>query len=259
MISIVIADSQTGFRDSIRNLLSTQKDFEVIGLGSDGYEALELIKKCKPNVALLELELPILNAANICSSLKVYSPDTAVIVLVETSNDDDILQVIGSGISGYLIRSSVLDEISMAVRCVHKDGYHMSRESALRTKWLFTEFMQGKLSLGRTPIIRQEKATASLLINKAEMKIAVNVGEGWSNKQIAERMHLKESTVRNYVSMILQKTGLENRTQIAIYAINNGFAARDALSERGVKACKRRRAPSAQSRDPAQLEFQYEF
>jgi DNA-binding NarL/FixJ family response regulator len=260
MIRVVIVDSENDFRDSVKNLLSAQKDFDVVGVGGDGYDALKLVDELKPDVALLELELPMLNAMKIYPSLKLRSPNTAIIILTKTSDDATILRGISTGLSGYLLRSSVLDEISLAVRRVHSDGFHMSREIALRAFQLFSESIQENSHSNAKISIVPEKTLEPLLINKVEMQIAAYIGEGLSNKQIAEQMNLKDGTVRNYISLILQKTGLEHRTQIAIYAFNNGFADKDDIIKRRVKPAKRKQPRNTQyRRDPVQLEFPLEI
>jgi DNA-binding NarL/FixJ family response regulator len=263
MISIVIVDSQTGFRDSITNLLSAQKDFDVIASGKDGFDALKLVEELKPDVAILELELPMLDAIKVSPSIRLRSPRTAVIVLTNAYNDETILQMISNGLAGYLLRSSVLDEISAAVRRVYGGvGYHMSPEASFRAIQLFSDF------LNRTPC---EVAAASapaetigpFFLNKIEMQIAAFIGDGMSNKQISQRLDLKEGTVRNYISTILQKTGLDHRTQIAIYAFKNGFAEQEEVKrQRGRRAASAPRNRSITNNfrlNPLQLELPLEL
>jgi DNA-binding NarL/FixJ family response regulator len=232
MISIVVVDSQVGFRDSITNLLSMQKDFRVLASGKDGFDALKLIEELKPDVAILELELPLLDAMKISPSIRLRSPGTSIILLTNTHDDETILQMISNGLSGYLLRSSVLDEISSAVRRVYGGaGYHMSPEAGFRAIRLFSDFLNK--GMARIPPDAASGETSDpLFLNRIEMRIAASIGEGLSNRQIAERLALKEGTVRNYISVILQKTGLSHRTQIAIYAFKNGFAEKERLRKR---------------------------
>ncbi|MDR3302452.1 MAG: response regulator transcription factor [Spirochaetaceae bacterium] len=256
MIRVVIVDSQDDFRDNIKNILSSQKDFDVIGVGSDGYDALNLVAELKPDVVLLDIELPMLNGMKICPSLKIRSPNTAIIIVTTASDDATILRWISNGLSGFLLRISVFDEISMAVRRVHKNGFYMSCEIILRVIRLFTEFVQENSPSRAKFFLEPEKTIEPLVINKVEMRIAAYIGQGLSNKQIAEQLNLKDGTVRNYISLILQKTGLEHRTQIAIYAFNNGFANQDDINKQRVEPHKRKQKLNIQyRRDPIQLEF----
>lgn len=228
MIRIVIVDSQNDFRTGMTNLLSTQKDFDVVAVGKDGFDALKLIEEFMPDVAILELELPLLDAMKVCPSIKLRSPKTAIIVLTNTFNDETILQMISNGLAGYLLRSSVLDEIGLAVRRVTGDGYHMSRAAACRAIELFGDFLN-KNNSRLPPDIEPEagETSGTFFLNRIEMRIARFIGEGLTNRQIAESMDLKEGTIRNYISIMLQKTGLKHRTQIAIYTFKNSFAERD--------------------------------
>jgi DNA-binding NarL/FixJ family response regulator len=257
MIKIVIIDSQKDFRDSIANLLAVQHDFVVLGVGKDAYDALKLVEALKPDVVLLELDLPMINAIKLCPSIKLRSSGTAIIILTkENNNDETILQMISSGASACLLRSSVLDEISIAVRSVHKNDYHMSREIMSRVIYLFSELIRGRGTYGATAHFEPIKHIDPILINRIEMKIVACVGQGLSNKEIAGKLKLKEGTVRNYVSLILQKTGLEHRTQIAIYAFNNGFVAQEDCVKRETKPAKRKRTMTVQfRRNSSQIEL----
>jgi DNA-binding NarL/FixJ family response regulator len=224
MIRIVVVDSQNEFRKSVVNLLSSQNDFDVVGVGRDGFDALKLIETLKPDLAILELELPMLSALKVCPSAKIRSPETDVIILASSVSDETILGVVKNELAGYMLRSSVKDEICVAVHSIAEGGYHMSRDIISRMIKLFGEFVQNEPSVVPKLSIDGEKELDPILINKIELKIARCIGLGRSNRQIAEDLDLKEGTVRNYISVILQKTGLQHRTQIAIYAFNNGFA-----------------------------------
>jgi DNA-binding NarL/FixJ family response regulator len=138
-----------------------------------------------------------------------------------------------------MLRNSVLDEISGAVhRVVHKSGYHMSPEAAFRALQLFSDFLNNTASLDMPEDSRCE-AINPFYLTKMETQIAVFVAEGFSNRQIAEMTNLKESTVRNYISIILQKSGLKHRTQIAIYAFKNGLSEKLGEAQRKASLSKR--------------------
>jgi DNA-binding NarL/FixJ family response regulator len=245
MVRIIVVDSQTDFRDSIVKFLSAQEDFAVVGVGNDGFDALKLTESLKPDVAILEFEMPMINATKISPSLKMRSPDTSIVILTSTADDDTVLRIISTGLSGYILRSSVLDEISMAVHRVNEGSYYMSDEIASHMIRLFSEFIQEKPVLRTNLSVIRNDTLEPILVNKIELKIAQAIGRGCTNRQISEELELKEGTVRNYISVILQKTGLKHRTQIAIYAVNNGFADKNDAVKRDTPMPNKRKLPSA--------------
>jgi len=218
MIKIGIVDDQDMVRDSLKILLSAQDDFEVVGIGKDGYEALKLVENFHPDVLLLDIRMPIMDGVEVTSILKARSPKTSIIILTTFDDDEYVFNAIRNGASGYLLKSAAMDELAKAIRTVHSGGSLMTPEIATKAFRMFSEIVKG--------YEKKEKAgnDETLLpsnLNKTELEIISNIGKGFSNKEIASIMKLSEGTVRNYISSILQKTGLRDRTQIAIFAVRH--------------------------------------
>ncbi|MDR2467921.1 MAG: response regulator transcription factor [Spirochaetaceae bacterium] len=241
MIRIVIVESQELMRLGLTGVLSAQEDFQVVGTGVDGYDALKLCEDFQPDVAILNLDIPLISGIKVTPSIKLRSPATSIILLIKKAQEDILSGFLECGASGIVFESSVYEEIYAAIRQVVKaESYYLSSDI---TSALVRRFTQGDLEYDKKKVVRTEPVPmepfSPMLVNKTEMQIASFIGQGLSNREIANLLEFKEGTVRNYISFILQKTGLKHRTQIAIYAFNNGFADRGEIEKRSVKHTKR--------------------
>ncbi len=219
MIRVAIVDDQDLVRDSLKILLGSQGDLEVVGLGKDGYDALRLAETLKPDVLLLDIRMPIMDGVEATAVLKKKSPETAIVILTTFDDDEYVLKAIRNGASGYLLKSAGTDELAQAIRTVRAGGSLMTPEIATKAFRLFSELARtsGGASAGEASDIPSE-------LSRTELQIISLIGAGLANKEVAAELDLGEGTVRNYISSILQKTGLRDRTQIAIFAVRNGLA-----------------------------------
>jgi DNA-binding NarL/FixJ family response regulator len=218
MIKIGIVDDQDMVRDSLKILLSAQEDFKVVGIGKDGYEALKLVENYHPDVLLLDIRMPIMDGVEATAMLKARSPGTSIIILTTFDDDEYVLNAIRNGASGYLLKSAAMDELAKAIRTVHSGGSLMTPEIATKAFRIFSEIAKDYKR------IEKDSSNETVLpsnLNKTELEIICYIGKGLANKEIASVMKLSEGTVRNYISSILLKTGLRDRTQIAIFAVRH--------------------------------------
>lgn len=218
MIKIGIVDDQDMVRDSLKILLSAQEDFDVVGIGKDGYDALRLVTNLHPDVLLLDIRMPIMDGVEATAMLKARSPSTSIIILTTFDDDEYVLNAICNGASGYLLKSAAMDELAKAIRTVYAGGSLMTPEIATKAFRMFSE-----IAKKHTKKEKLEKDYTSLPenLNRTELDIIGKIGKGLSNKEIASALSLSEGTVRNYISNILQKTGFRDRTQIAIFAVRH--------------------------------------
>jgi DNA-binding NarL/FixJ family response regulator len=220
MISTIIIDTRKEDREKLNNLLSHHEDFIVQGLGKDGYDAIRLIALFKPDIAILNINLDFINGLDVLPLLKRRSPATLLVILASKLDDNQISKALSHRIAGFLLMDSDFDQMPCILQGILFGRYYMNPQVSSRIFHIFSEH------LGRNKREYPSSKQPYLIptgISKTELQILSCIGEGRSNKEIAEYLSLKAGTVRNYISSVIHKTGVRDRTQMAIYALRNGL------------------------------------
>jgi len=219
MINILIADDQELMRQSLKIMLSSQPNFVVTDTVSNGREVLESIKKNKPDIILMDIRMPEMDGVVCTQKVKEMAPDIKVIILTTFDDDEFVFNAIKFGASGYLLKGTSLKDLTSAITKVYNGKSIMNDEITGKVFRMFSQMAQTNQT-----IRVGEQLTGKL--RESEWKIIECVGRGMSNKEIAQRLHLSEGTIRNSLSVILSKLGLKNRTQLGIWAVQTDTAAR---------------------------------
>lgn len=220
MIKVLIADDQELIRQSLSIVLSTHKDISVVGTAKNGFEVLEIVKKNKPDVILMDIRMPDMDGVSCTKSIKEMYPQIKIIILTTFDDDEFIYSALKYGASGYILKGVSMDELYKAICTVHNGGAMINPDIASKVFKLFTKMAQGNFAIS----VEEDKVAD---ISKPEWRVIQQVSLGLSNKEIASKLFLSEGTVRNYLSSILFKLDLRDRTQLAIWAIQSGVTARD--------------------------------
>lgn len=201
-IRVLIADDDALIREGLKIILQTDGRFEVMGCVENGLKALEFCSREQVDVVLLDVRMPVLDGLQ---AARKISDATHVKPLILTTFDDDdfILNAVKNGAKGYLLKGSPPSQIMDAIRIVYEGGTVM-QDAAM-------DIIKQELSTGRRGSIPEG------LLTEREMEIAALIAKGHLNKEIANKLFMSEGTIKNYISTILDKTGLGHRTQIAIY------------------------------------------
>ena len=190
MIKVMIADDQELIRQSLQIVLSTHEDLKVVDAVENGFAVLESIKKGRPDVILMDIRMPEMDGVYCTKAVKEKYPDIKIIILTTFDDDEFVFSALKYGASGYLLKGVSMDELYHAI-CTVYNGI-------------------------------QVDDSLSKDLTQAELKVIQQVGFGLSNKEIAQKLYLSEGTVRNYVSIVLSKLELRDRTQLAIWAVQTG-------------------------------------
>ncbi len=199
-IRIVLADDDGIIREGLKMILDTQADMELVGSAVDGKQAIELCRELNPDVVMLDIRMPVMNgieAAEMILQEKIGAP----LLLTTFDEEDFVLRALKVGVSGYILKNSPSERILHAIRTVHVGGTVFGPD--------ILEYIRDKVQEGPDKTIFH-------LLSDREMEVVKLVAEGLSNQEIADRLFLSNGTVRNHISTILEKTGLEHRTQIAV-------------------------------------------
>ena len=213
---IIVADDQTLMRDGLKTILDLEDDMEVIGLAENGEEAYNLVKELTPDIVLMDVQMPQMSGVESVRLIKRDFPHVIVIMLTTFDDEEYIIETLASGAVGFLLKDMPGDRLINAVRDAAKG--QMMLPSAVAIK-LATRLsidrniydMKGKRLSNSTMSISMEE------FSDREKEIIYYMIEGLNNKQIAEKIFIGEGTVRNYVSNIYNKIGVNDRTNAIIY------------------------------------------
>lgn len=206
-IKILIADDDALIRESLKIILGSDPELDVLYAAQNGMEAVDYCIKNKVDVALLDVRMPVLNGVQAIKEIS-QKTDTKCLILTTFDEEDYIKDAVKFGAKGYILKSSAPQEIKSAISMVYKGNSVMQND-------VFDKMKENLYS--DTCRIDKSKFT------KREFDIMSLIAEGLSNKEIAGKLFISEGTVKNYITQILGKTNLQHRTQIAIYFIKGDF------------------------------------
>ena len=210
-IRILLVDDHTLFRSGIRLLLQRNPDFEIVGEAADGLEGVKRAKQLRPDVVLMDLNMPGLSGLEAMQLIVEDLPDTAVLMLTVSEEAEDLTTALKRGARGYLLKNIEADYLTQAIKRAAA-GEPVIAESM--TAKLVMQFRSGN-NLGTSP--EREKLTPR------ERETMICLARGESNKEIARNLDVAESTVKIHVQNILKKLNLSSRVQIAVNAVEHGL------------------------------------
>lgn len=213
MVRVIICDDQTVVREGLAAILSTAADIEVVGLAANGAEACEQALQARPDVVLMDLKMPVMNGIHATERLRASLPMTSVLILTTYADDAWVLDAIRAGAAGYLLKDTRRDDLIAAIK------------GTAAGKTFLDPSIAGKV-LAQAAAPAEPAGPSAPELTEREAEILQLICRGYSNPEIAQRLHLASGTVRNYVSAILQKLGVEDRTQAAVAAYRLGLAPR---------------------------------
>lgn len=220
MIKVLIADDQELIRESLKIVLNTHEDLQVIDTVEDGFGVLDSLKRNIPDVILMDIRMPRMDGVYCTKMVKEAYPDVKIIILTTFDDDDFVFSALKFGTSGYLLKGVSMDGLYQAILTVVSGGAMINPDIATKVFRLFSKMANTNYAINVNDDNVRE-------LNKPEWKVIQQVGFGLSNKEIAQKLFLSEGTVRNYLSSILSKLELRDRTQLAIWAVQTGQTTKD--------------------------------
>ncbi len=208
MLSLVLIEDQTLMRQGLRTLLDLEPGMTVIGEAADGAAGLRLALEVRPDVVLMDVQMPVMNGVEATAALCAAWPEARVVILTTFDRDDYVFQAIRAGAMGYLLKDAPTEDLISTIRRVAAGEAFIQPEIASRTL---------------RELLRPQQAPLEPLSDR-EREVLVLLAQGGSNREIADRLVISEGTVKNHVSNILGKLQAENRTQAAELARRYGLA-----------------------------------
>jgi DNA-binding NarL/FixJ family response regulator len=214
VIDVVLVDDDEIVRTGVRMILDAEPDIHVVGEASSGREAIDLARRLRPDVVLMDIEMPDVNGIDACRSI---TGDGAHVVMLTTFHSDEYLfESLRSGASGFLLKRSPPDELLNAVRVVAAGEGLLASSVTVR---LIDEFAR------RAPMSEHDRERVELLTDR-EVEVLELVGRGHNNREIAEMTNVSESTAKTHIKRILMKLGLRDRVAAVVFAHEAGLVER---------------------------------
>ena len=208
-IKIILIDDHTLFRSGIKALLSRQSDFDVIGEAADGFTGIKLVEQIRPDIVLLDLDMPVMNGRETLAQILSSNPQQTVVMLTVSEDNDDLTECMRIGARGFLLKNINADFLLDSTRKAVDGDNVFSPE-------MTTRLVQSLIS----PVSPRADHLLSTLTPR-EMEILGYLAAGHSNKVIARHLDLAESTIKVHVQNILRKLNLSSRVQAAVYAVQH--------------------------------------
>jgi len=211
IIKVLIVDDHQVVRQGLRTFLELQEDIIVIGEAGDGMQAVEMVQQYQPDVVLMDLVMPRLDGIAATRQVKSSAAEVKVIALTSFTEDDKVFPAIQAGASSYLLKDVSPDELVEAIRAAYRGEVRLHPDI---TRKLMEQVTRQTITAPDTAV---EKLTGR------EVDVVRLVAQGRSNHEIAQELVISEKTVKSHISNILGKLQLQDRTQLAIYAIKHGL------------------------------------
>lgn len=208
-LRVLLADDHAVVRDGLKLLVNAQPDMEVVGEAGDGSTACREAKALRPDIVVMDVSMPEMNGAQATERLKVSCPNIKVVALTAHSDEAHVRQLLASGASGYVLKNTISEELTNAIRAVAAGGIYLDPAIA-------GTVVGGYVNLSFSP-----KGVENL--SAREHEVLVEVARGYTNKEIAERLHLSVKTIEGHKSHVMEKLGFASRAELVRYALQQGW------------------------------------
>jgi DNA-binding NarL/FixJ family response regulator len=211
VMRVVICDDQAVVTDGLEMILNADPEIQVVATAQDGEEAIRKVAETRPDLVLMDLKMPGMNGIQATRVIHLEHPEVRVLVLTTYGDDEWVFDAIRAGAAGYLLKGTPRQELIKALKGTLKGETHVDPAVA------------GKIfaHVAQSPSHQESQVAHDL--SEREREVLVLLAQGLTNAEIAERLFLTRGTVRNYVSAILNKLGVEDRTQAALIAVKYGL------------------------------------
>jgi DNA-binding NarL/FixJ family response regulator len=209
VVTVLIADDQTLFREGLKDLLEDEKGIKVVGEAKTGPETIEMVRKLKPDVVLMDIKIPEMDGITATKIIREKFPQTNVIILSSYEDEAHVTEAISAGANGYLSKMLPASELVNALRTFTSESV------------MIPQPIMNKLISGLRQGVNRTDSPESL--TQTEIKVMALLGKGKSNKEIAAELKCSVKTIKNHLNSIYNKLGVTNRTEAVIKAIEKGL------------------------------------
>lgn len=206
-IAIVVVDDHPLVRKGVEMVVSLEEDIEIVGLAANGAEAMKIFKEKQPDVALVDLRFPEENGLDIIIKAREMSSACKYIILTSYATEEEISRALAAGVDGYILKEAFPEELLSAIRLVNKGRKYYDPA--------VVQFAMENKNNSEDDAFKE--------LTSREIEVIAAIAKGMKNKTIADTLFISEHTVKKHISQILEKLALEDRTQLALYAVSKGL------------------------------------
>lgn len=222
MVRILLADDHPIVREGLRAVLETQADFEIIAEAANGDEALRIVQEARPDIILLDLEMPLMDGVEAIRRLRQRAVSPRIIVFTAFDNDERIIHAVQAGANGYLLKGAPREEIFNAIRVTMEGGSLL--QPVVASKLLRHMEQHSQHSLPTTSHgVGDQRMSYYEPLTKRELEVLTLLAKGMPNKEIAAHLVITERTAKFHVTSIISKLGATNRTEAVSLAAQKGL------------------------------------
>ncbi len=218
-LRLLVAEDHALVREGTRNILNAEPDMEVVGEAADGEEAVALATKCRPDVAILDIEMPKMDGIEAARRIRVASPNTAILALTAYDDDAYIVGVLEAGAAGYVLKNAPSSTLLEAVRAAAAGESVLSPEIQRRVVGILARRRKGEATQAQ--------------LSERELEVLRLAAQGLANKEIAADLGLSPRTVQSHLRHILNKLSVASRVEAVVLAIRSGWIRLDELELSG--------------------------
>lgn len=207
MVSILLAEDQTLVRQGLKMMIETASDLQVNGEADNGREAINLCEENHFDIAILDIRMPEMTGLEAMRVIRKRWPEIKILILTTFNDEEYALEALKSGANGYMLKDADAEALIRSIRSCLQGGLSLEDQVAAK---VLPSLLQNN-----------QKTVIDPTLTNRERDILIGIGQGLSNKEIANQLFLSIGTVKNHISVILDKLDLRDRTQLAIYAVRN--------------------------------------
>lgn len=214
-VRVLVVDDQQLIRDGIASMLDVQTGVAVVGTAKNGQEAIEQAVALAPDIILMDIHMPVMDGIAATERLRRQLPDSQIVMLTTFDDEAYVIRSLQAGACGYLLKDIAVNDLAQAVKLAHAGVYQLAPEIAGK--------LVGSLKVGDQP---KAPEPSDIDLTKRELEVLNLIANGATNREIAGQLFVSEGTVKNHVSNILNRLGLRDRMQAALFAIEHNLVSR---------------------------------